>query len=220
MKILSQSEMTEWQLETIEYYCRDDLRVLKRICLPLIIKKRIPEMYHDDLYSDAMKVLLESVSGFNKEKKCSFKTFLLGNINKSFYDWTRDNERGIRCNVLKDKNGRIVKEKDENGRERNVVIQNISIHQKVNDEDGSTYEDLIASDFDIFDELPEELGFAKDDKVEKYIQSLSIKQKKIGKLLSSGYTKLEIREILHMTSKEFSDQLNGMKSYRKISILF
>ncbi len=220
MKLIPQSEMTEWQISIIEYYCKNNLRELKKLCNPIILKKGVPNMCFDDLYSDAMNVLLESVCSYKKEKKCSFKTFLLGNINKSFYDWTRDNERGIRCNVLKDENGRIVKEKDENGRERNVTIQNISIHQKVNDEDGSTYEDIIASNFDVFDELPEEMGFFKEDKVEKYIQSLSIKQKKIGKLLSSGYTKCEIREILHMTSKEFSDQLNGMKSYRKISILF
>lgn len=163
------------------------------------------------------KIVEDKVEEAKQKLKSGEKAII--NINP-FYDWTRDNERGIRCNVLKDENGRIVKEKDENGRERNVTIQNISIHQKVNDEDGSTYEDIIASNFDVFDELPEEMGFFKEDKVEKYIQSLSIKQKKIGKLLSSGYTKCEIREILHMTSKEFSDQLNGMKSYRKISILF
>lgn len=213
------SKMTEEQLEIIDYYCKDNMRQLKRICDPIIRTHNLPNMYYEDLYTIAVDTIGKSLFTYD-ETKSQFETYLIGNLKRKFNSWIRDNTRGCRCNVLRDDNGKILKEKDENGRERNIVIQNISIHQKVNDEDSSTYEDIIESNFNIFDELQEEMGFFKEDKVEKYIQSLSIKQKKIGKLLSSGYTKLEIREMLHMTSKEFSDQINGMKAYRKISILF
>lgn len=209
------SKMTEEQLKIVTHYCDNNMRELKKICNPILIKCNIPYMNYDELYDVAVDTLGKSIETYSNEKS-QFKTFLTGNLKRKFIQWVRDNTRGCRCNVLKDENGNIVKDEKDN----NIPIQNISIHQQINDEDNMTYGDVIASNFNIFDELSEEFGFAKDDKVEKYIQSLSIKQKKIGKLLSSGYTKLEIREILHMTSKEFSDQLNGMKSYRKISILF
>lgn len=216
MAAIRQSEMTKWQLNTIEYYCKNDLRELKKLCNPIIIKKGVPFMYHDDLYSDAMKVLMESVYGFNKNKKCSFKTFLKGNINRSFYEWTRDSERAIRCNVLKDENGNIAK--DENG--RNIIIHNVSIDQPLNDEDETTYSDIIASNFDIYDELSDDFGFAKNDKVELYLARLSKPQRRIVILLSNGYEKSEIKKMLHMKEREYVDNMLGIKAYENLKILY
>ena len=209
------SKMTEEQRKIVSHYGDNNMRELKKICNPIFRKCNIPYMNYDELYDVAVDTLGKSVEIYSEEKS-QFKTFLTGNLNRKIRQWMRDNTRGCRCNVLKDENGNIVKDEKDN----NIPIQNISIHQQINKEDDVTYGDIIASDFNIFDELSEEFGFARDDKVEKYIQSLSNRQKKIGKLLSSGYTKNEIREILHMTPKDFSDQLNGMKAYRKISILF
>lgn len=41
--------------EKIEYYAGNNMRHLKKLCDPIIAKKSLPEMYRDDLYSDAQK---------------------------------------------------------------------------------------------------------------------------------------------------------------------
>ena len=216
MKMISESEMSRWQLDTIQYYCDCNLRELKKICNPIIIKKNVPSMHHDDLYSDAMNVLMESVIKFNEDVNCSFKTFLVGNIKRSFYDWTRDNERAIRCNVLKDKEGNIIK--DENG--RNITIQNVSIDQPLNDEDNTTYRDLIASNYNIYDELSDEIGLSKDDKIEMYLKRLSKMQRRIVILLRDGYKKPEIKDILHIEEKEYSNNMLGIRAYENVRVLY
>lgn len=216
MKMISESEMNRWQLDTIQYYCDCDLRELKKICDPIIMKKNVPSMYHDDLYSDAMNVLMESVIRFNEDNNCSFKTFLAGNIKRSFYDWTRDNERAIRCNVLKDNDGKIIK--DENG--RNITIQNISIDQPLNDEDNTTYGDCISSDYNIYDELSDEIGLSKDDKIEMYLKRLSKMQRRIVILLRDGYKKPEIKDILHIEEKEYSNNMLGIRAYENVRVLY
>ena len=44
--------------DKIEYYAGNNMKYLKKLCNPIIAKKNLPEMFHDDLYSDAQKVLL------------------------------------------------------------------------------------------------------------------------------------------------------------------
>ena len=73
------SSMTEEQITIINEYCEDDMRKLKQICYFVWGKKGLPNCYHDDLYDDAMTVLMETVESYNPEheKKASFNTFLI-----------------------------------------------------------------------------------------------------------------------------------------------
>ena len=76
----------------IDEYCRNELHKLKKICDPIIYRKGVPTMYHDDLYSLAMDTLMDSVKRYDDSKVCKFETFLIGNIKRTFYDWTREVE--------------------------------------------------------------------------------------------------------------------------------
>lgn len=209
------SKMTEEQLKIVNHYCDNNMRELKKICNPILRKCNIPYMNYDELYDVAVDTLGKSVETYSKEKS-QFKTFLTGNLNRKFRQWITYDTRGCRCNVLKDENGNIVKDEKDN----NIPIQNISIYQQINEEDGVTYGDIIASDFNIFDELPEEMGFAKDDKVELYLKRLSKPQRRIVILLRDGYEKSEIKKMLHMEEREYVDNMLGIKAYENLRILY
>ena len=206
-------KLTEEQhIEMLNFYCKDNMWQLRKICDPIINQYEIPSVNHEDLYDVAVDTLAKSIETYDEEK-AQFNTFLIGNLKRKFIQWMRDSTRGCRCNVLKDKNGKLVKDEKNN----NIPIQNISFDTPI--EEGIDLKEIIDSGFNVEIELGL-VDFDKSDKVNDYLNSLTKKQKRIGLLLSQGYTKSEIREYLHMEQKEFSDLIFGMMSYEKVSILF
>ena len=89
-----------------------------------------------------------------------------------------------------------------------------------NDEECSLLE-IIPSDFDTFEEVvkAQEIG-QYQDKVELYISKLSNQQVNILNLLIDGYQPYEIRKILEISTKEYADNLQIMRSYENVKILF
>ena len=206
----------EHHIEMLNFYCKDNMLELKRVCDPVINKfmsqYRIPNMNQDDLYSVAIDTLADSISRYDEEKS-QFNTFFTSNLKRKILKWMRDDTRGCRCNCLRDKKGKLVKDEKNN----NIPILNVSFDAL--SEEGIDLKEIIPSSFNVEMELGI-VDFEKSDKVKDYLNSLTKKQKRIGLLLSQGYTKSEIREYLHMEQKEFSDLIFGMMSYEKVSILF
>ena len=77
----------------------------------------------------------------------------------------------------------------------------------------------IADDFDVEKEV---FGEENDEssKIEKYLDSLTKRQRKVVELLAASYSAGEIQDILHITQKEYVDALLGIHSYENISLLF
>ena len=53
--------MTDQQMKTINEYLKNNMKKLKQVCYFVWGKNNIEQSYHDDLYDDAMEVLVESV---------------------------------------------------------------------------------------------------------------------------------------------------------------
>lgn len=214
------ASLTPQQQDTINYYHNNNMAMLRKICDPIIYRKGVPLMDYDELYDVASDTLLESLGTYDESKGSQFGTYLKGNINRAFYDWTRDNRRFKRCNLTeeRDKDGNLVK--DKNGKQKYVVVADISIDAPIGDESESTLADMLPSDFDIEAELAEEIGISSGSKMERYLEKLSKKQRQVVGYLSDGYKTSEIRELLHITEKEYSDCMMAIKSYKNISILF
>lgn len=202
-------ELTEKQINIINEYHENEMYKLKQICNPLIYRKGVSAMYHDDLYAVASDTLLESIKSYDDSKGCTFKTYLIGNIHRAFYDWTRDSRRGKRCNVQRDNKGKI--ERDESGNP--IIIPDISLDAPTNE--GIDIVERIDSGFQIEDELPEEIGFSFGENIEEYLDTLSEIQKKIAKSIMTGYTQSEIRVQLGLTKKQFAEHFAVMRSYEK-----
>lgn len=207
------------QLKIIEEFHENEMRRLKRICDPLIRRKGVAEMYRDDLYDVASDTLLESVISFKPDRHCSFFTYLTGNINRAFYDWTRDNTtRLCRSNIQTDEKGQIMRDEDGNV----IKIHNISLDAPT--EDGVDIREKVASDFDIEDEV---IGIVGDGNIQEewhrevieYLEMLSPMQRKIIILLAENKDKDEICEELHITANHFKNSIKKIMADEKIKPL-
>ena len=179
--------MTEKQIAIINEYCENDMKKLKQICYTVWGNKGLPTCYHDDLYSDAINVLSESVIAFNPNGKASFKTYLTNNIRMSYGQWYRDNFlRAKRNNLELDEKGNIKKDENENP----IIIPNISFDAPV--DDGIDLREKIASSSNIEDDLEIKDGFSEN--TIEYLSALSPIQKEIANLIMIGYEFFDIKE--------------------------
>lgn len=193
-------DFTEKQLETIEYYCGNSMTKLKQLSYPIFTKfGGIAPKDYDEFYSEANKTILSAVKTYDDSKGGTFEGFLVSCLSRKFKTlMTRRN-----------RNKRLA--------DRSCT----SLDAPIGDENGTTLADVIPSPFDLEMELADEIGISSSgSKMEKYLEQLSNKQKKVAVYLSEGYKPPEIKEILHMSDKEYSDCMMAIKSYKNISILF
>ena len=183
------------QKEILEKYCNNEMAKLKAMCNPMLNK--IGGLYGmdiDDFYSIALGVLTDSVFRYDENNKCSFDCFLASNIKRKFKTEIRDRNR------LK-----------------KIPQKNIESMNALIGEDGIEISEVIPSDFDTFEIAAQSMmGGAK---IQRYLNQLSHTQRKIVALLSEGYKPMEIREYLHMSAKEYSNNIQAIQSYENTRVL-
>lgn len=176
----------------LEEYCANEMKKLKQICYPLLIKiGGISEKDYDDFYSIALDALADSVLRYDETKKCQFNTFLVGNIRRKFNTEIRDRNRAKR-----------------------IPAKKLESTSNLVTEDGVELGETIPSKFDTYETACEYLF--EGTKIERYLDKLSYTQRKIVSLLSDGYKAKEIRELLHMDSKQYSNNLAAIQAYENI----
>lgn len=208
------------QLGWINEYCDNNMLKLKKISYNAFFRYGIPEHEHDELYDDAMNVLMESVVTFDSSQGANFNTYLTNNIKKSVIDWYRDNyQRGKRRNLLTDKNGRIVKvDKDGNVTEddkgKPVIISDTSFDAPT--EENNDLIEKVASDFNIEDSS--EFDFGSDEKVEEFLESLPKIQKNILLLRMENIPLDDIKQKLNISDREYSNAMKSIKMNKDLSL--
>lgn len=208
------------QLGWINEYCDNNMSKLKKISYNAFFRYGIPEYEHDELYDDAMNVLMESVVTFDSSQGANFNTYLTNNIKKSVIDWYRDNyQRGKRRNLLTDKNGRIVKvDKDGNVTEddkgKPVIISDTSFDAPT--EENNDLIEKVASDFNIEDSS--EFDFGSDEKVEEFLESLPKIQKNILLLRMEDIPLNDIKQKLNISDREYSNAMKSIKMNKDLSL--
>lgn len=176
----------------LEEYCANEMKKLKQICYPLLIKiGGISEKDYDDFYSIALDALADSVLRYDETKKCQFNTFLIGNIRRKFNTEIRDRNRAKR-----------------------IPAKKLESTSNLVTEDGMELGETIPSKFDTYEAACEYLF--EGTKIERYLDKLSYTQRKIVSLLSDGYKAKGIRELLHMDSKQYSNNLAAIQAYENI----
>ena len=214
------NNLSSQQLEWINEYCVNDMSKLKKISYNALFRYGIPAHEHDELYDDAMNVLMESVINFDSSQGASFKTYLINNIKKSVIDWYRDNyQRCKRKNLLTDKNGKIVKV-DKNGnvtdddKGKPVIIPDTSFDAPT-EEDNDLVE-KIASDFNVEDKS--EFDFSADEKVDNFIDSLPKIQKNILLMRMENVPADNIKQKLNISDREYSSAMKSIKINKGLSV--
>lgn len=169
---------------------------------------------YDEFLSMANMQLWKILESFNEEENDSFDDYLKTMMVRKMKQTCTWCNRDKRQQYARDKDGNKITE-EVNGKERYILIEDVSIYSEI--EEGITIEDGLKSSFDVFEEVTSEKYV--DEKIEKYLNQLSILQKKIVNLLSAGYKKREIIIELHITEKEYVNNLDIIQDYRNTKFL-
>ena len=152
----------------------------------------------DEFYAEASDVLADIVMNHRyDEKKGNFEGYLYGALRNAVLDIIK------KQNTLKRKADKTA----------------ISLDAPISSEGASTIGDFLCSDFDIMKELEEMKGVLWEENVEKYLTSLTKIQREILNLKMQGMTSEQIKSCLHLTNKQYEQNVQEIKCFEHVSKL-
>lgn len=188
-------------LAVLQPYCENDMLLLKKISKSIFMRFNEPVSNADyaDFYSIANETLWKAYNAYNPDMGVSFDGFLRSCLQKKFKTELTHRHRDKR------------------------IANQFAVSLDAANEDGEECSllDFVPSDFDTFEEaVKEQQNGQYSDKVRQYLSKLSNRQINILNLMMDGYRPYEIRKILDISEKEYSDDIQLMRSYEKARILF
>ena len=191
-------EQSEVLQSDIYAYYADNAKKLRKIVDKILSKfGGLSDKDMDDFYSLANEVFVDVLKRYDNVR--SFDGFLYSCLsNKIMSEITKRNREKRKADRMCVSLDAI----NENGNQCSLL-------------------DFIPSDFDTFDKVIKGQGNGQyEDKVQLYIARLSIRQINILNLLVDGYQPNEIRLMLKISPKEYTDDMQSIKAYENIKILF
>lgn len=182
----------------INTYYADNARKLHKVVDKILFKfGGLSNKDRDDFYSLANEVFVQAMRRYDHTQ--SFDGFLYSCLsNKIMTEITRRNREKRRADRL-----------------------SISLDSVNQEEEECSLLDFIASDFDTFEEAAKTQENGQyQDKVQLYISKLSNLQVTILNLLIDGYKPNEVRGLLEISQREYAENMQTMRSYENIKILF
>ncbi len=186
------------QSDILGAYYADDAKKLHKVVDKILSKfGGLSNKDKDDFYSLANEVFVNVLKRYDHEQ--SFDGFLYSCLsNKIMSEITRRNRE-----------------------KRKADRMCISLDTPVGDDDGMTIGNIIADDFDTFEEATKGQESGKyQDKVQQYISKLSTRQINILNFLIDGYVPCEIRAMLEISANDYAVDMQFMRSYENVKILF
>lgn len=218
MKSMDLEEIIE---KFVNPYYEDNAKKLHMVVNKIFYRKYggITGKDMSEFYSVANDVFTDIVMNRRYDSsEGDFDGFLYGALALGIIDRIKYQQRDRRCmkELERDEDGNLVL--NEKGKPKFRVITEVYLDAPIGEGD-LTLGDKLAGDFDIDKEVfvNEEI---ENSKIEKYLNRLSKRQRKIVELLAASYKAWEIQKMLHITQREYADAMTGIHSYRNISILF
>ena len=193
--------MNSKDLSLLQPYCENDMKLLKKVSRSIFMKfnESLTNADYDDFYSIANMTLWQAYNSYNPDLGVNFEGFLHTCLQKKFKSELTKRHRQKR--LL-----------------NQFAVSLDSINE--NDEECSLL-DYIPSDFDTFVEaLKRQEKEQYQDKIQRYISKLSNQQINILNLIMDGYEPYEIREILDISERQYTNNMQIIRSYENVKILF
>lgn len=193
--------MKSMDLSVLQPYCENNMQLLKKISRSIFMRFNEPlaGADHDDFYSIALITLWQAYNAYDPDTGISFDGFLRSCLHKKFKSELTHRHRQKR--VL----NRLA----------------VSLDAAGDGEDECSLLEFLASDFDTFEEATKRNDNQKyQDKVQQYISRLSDRQVNILNLLVDGYKPTEILLELQISAREYADNMQIIRSYENVKILF
>ncbi len=188
-------------LSLLQPYCENDMKKLKQVSKSIFMRFNEPltRADYDDFFSLANMTLWQAYNSYDLDKGVCFDGFLHSCLQKKF-----KSELAYRH------------------RQKRILNQfAVSLDAVMNEDEERSLLDCVPSDFDTFDEVlkRQETG-QYQSKVQQYLSRLSNLQINILNLLMDGYKSGEIQQMLDISPKEYLGNLEIMRSYEKVKVLF
>lgn len=193
--------MASGALAVLQPYCENDMQRLKQMSRSIFMRfgEPLAKADYDDFYSIANETLWKACNAYNPDMGVSFDGFLRTCLQKKFKTELTRRHRQKR------------------------ILNQLAVSLDAVNEDGGECSllDLVPSDFDTFEEATKERGDGRyQDKIQMYVARLSNQQVSILNLLIDGYMPHEIQKILQISQKEYSDNMQIMRCYENVKVLF
>lgn len=193
--------MTSVDLSVLQPYCENNMQLLKKISRSIFLRFNEPlaGADYDDFYSISLMTLWQAYNAYDPDTGISFDGFLRSCLQKKFKS-----------------------ELTHRHRQKRVLNQlAVSLDAAGDGEDECSLLDFIPSDFNTFEEATKRNDDQRyQDKVQQYISKLSDRQVNILNLLVDGYKPTEILLELQISAREYADNMQIIKSYENVKILF
>lgn len=193
--------MTSADLSVLRPYCDNDMRLLRKISRSIFMRFNEPlaKSDHDDFFSIANMTLWQAYNAYDPNTGISFDGFLRSCLQKKFKT-----------------------ELTHRHRQKRILNQlAVSLDMVGDGEDECSLLEFVPSDFDTFEEVfKRNESQAVSDRVQQYISRLSDRQVNILNLLIDGYRANEIQEILMISAREYAENMQIIRSYENVKILF
>ena len=164
----------------------------------------IANLYISKYINDQLKKGIEDID----EKE--FNKLMYFGISNKIKKYLSYKNAGKRCQIVVTK---------ENGKEVKEYIYPMSLDNLMTDDGETKYIDVIPSDFDIESNIDVGELLNLGENVIQYIRSLGKIERQIADLIMQGCNSTEIKEILHISDKEYNTYLSDMKEYEKRQLL-
>lgn len=192
--------MSSKDLSMLQPYCENNMKKLKTMSKSIFRRFNEPltEADYDDFFSLANLTLWQAYNSYDPSMGVNFEGFLYSCLQKKFKTELTNRHR-----------------------KKRILNQFATSLDAVRDDEECCLMDLVASDFNTFEEvLKRQEKEQFQEKIQIYLSKLSSQQVSILNLLADGYEPYEIRKILDISECQYADNMKIVRSYENIRILF
>ena len=195
---MATADLASLQPGILDKYYADNARKLHKVVDKILVKfGGLSNKDTDDFYSLANEVFVDVMQRYDYVQ--SFDGFLYSCLsNKIMSEITKRNRE-----------------------KRKADRMSTSLDVVNGDNEECSLLEIIPSDFDTFEEaVKAQENDQYCDKVQLYISKLSSQQVNILNLLIDGYKPNEVRETLGISAREYAENMQVMRRYENVKVLF
>ncbi len=192
------------QQEFLDYYCENNMQRLKYISYQIFSKfGGISEKDYDDFYSIANMVLWNDIQSFDESKGISFENILKFHLRNKFKTAMTKRNR-----------------KKRGGTNDRYGSQEVSLDAPVSSQDGNDTNLLEIISNDMKSDMEDQVtGLKYSDRVGKFLDNLSRRNRKIAMYIMVGYDPKDIKRILNISERKYNQAILEFRLYENICIL-
>ena len=212
------NKMYEKHKDLVDSYFENDGKKLNTMIDKILFRLNF-YVENSVFYSLGSEIFLDTLCRYDESQ--DFNGFLYSCLVNKFKTEMTKRNRQKRKIVIE------VEEEQEDGSIKVVrkAVPELSLDAPVNEGSTRTIGDMVAqtrkaADYDIDKTFFDDDGEKFTEKMLKYISRLSNLQQEVVKLIIAGYVADEIKQILHITEKQYQDCMVGIRTYKNVSVLF